>query len=165
MLGNTSSSHWISACSGLLGKRFCFKPFDFYILCDPEESSANILVRLWIEISATNSFSCAETFDRYKFWIIYSKGGEAIYYHGPHEFCITAGGLRKSVTFILKFSVHTNMRKSDISYLTKYLFIMEFHFNTILYSNLWNGTPDLPRLPFELPTDEVIKANCSLSPP
>jgi len=29
----------------------------------------------------------------------------------------------------------------------------------------WSGTPGLPRLPFELPTEEVIKANCSLSAP
>ena len=28
-----------------------------------------------------------------------------------------------------------------------------------------SGTPGLPRLPFELPTEEVIKANCSLSAP
>jgi len=37
--------------------------------------------------------------------------------------------------------------------------------NTELVNSRWSGTPGLPRLPCELPTEEVIKANCSLSAP
>jgi len=42
---------------------------------------------------------------------IESRGRESIYYHGPHELCIIAGGPQK-------FYLYLTMRKSDFSWLT-----------------------------------------------
>jgi len=38
--------------------------------------------------------------------IPYSRGGEPIYYHGPHKLWIVAGGSQILFDFILKFYVY-----------------------------------------------------------
>jgi len=47
------------------------------------------------------------------------KGGEPIYYHGPHELCIVAGGPQNQFNnFIPKSYHYLTMRKSDFFWLT-----------------------------------------------
>ena len=63
--------------------------------------------------------------------MFYSRVGERIYYHGPHDFCIIA--CERQNQLILK---------SDFSWLTRHLLIMELHFDAKLYSNLPDENSD-----------------------
>jgi len=67
---------------------------------------------------------------------LYARGGEPIYYHGPHELCIIACGLQNQIilsynsTFIQLWGIVTSL---DL--LSKYLLTMELRFDATLCSN------------------------------
>jgi len=44
---------------------------------------------------------------------LYPRGGEPIYYPGPHELRIMAGGPQIAIGFILKVYLYLTVKKSD----------------------------------------------------
>jgi len=91
--------------------------------------------------------------------IVYTRGGEPIYYHGPHKLWIIAGGTQITIDFILTFYLYLSTRDrasydilswvievSDL--LSKYLLITELRFDAILYSKLGNENSDAGRIKY-----------------
>jgi len=73
----------------------------------------------------------------------YTRGGEPIYYHGPHELWIIAGVAKSLNFFLLKFTLiylwgrATSLDLLSIDINCKYLLTMELRFNSLLYTRTW----------------------------